>query len=731
MNTTVSKSFGLALLLAVGIIAVMVAMGAFTSQRAGAQVTSDTIVVDSNAPPPGAVVEVKLTVDFDSGQGVDSFGALEIELKGYGIPDSIDPRDVLLRNTGGTVENGNPVDVNVTGGVITLELNEDATAGTAGISDGQDDVIIVLRKRAGITAPALAGSYDVTVGGETAEDAVTVSAVLKLDPTKGGSGTEITVSGKAFANGTGTLYTRAGGEEGDGKALKDVTVADGAFSTTVAAKDLVKNTADGISVIEIVDANGGSDDENFEVTGTTTLGSDSVGKGKLLKISIADWISLVPDTVKIGGVGVDIVNADGQTHTVALDVDKAATFYVKVSGAVGLGTKTVVLFDTNNDTPDDATDDEDTRLDSASVEITAVALTVSPSTAVVGREVTITGSGFTGTVDSIKIGDATVCEGTDNCDIEVASGGRVVAAFNIPNDAALDDAGDYTITVTDSGSRIGTGTVTIPERTLTVDPAESRIGTTIGISGTGWPTGTGANLVGIFYDSVQYATAITAADGRWSASIGVPTAANVGETHTVEAMATVGGASEPNVTQDADHKTPDAVVTLSSAQAQRGTTITVSGENFNVFRPVTIEIDGSNVAPSATTTDGTGSFSAEVRVPGLSLGNKNLKVSVNNVPVVEFLEIVATPVETTKAIGDVFKDLIDNGSLNVVWRYDIAAPAGQRWTSYTTDPDTAFANDLFEVESSDILNINVDGEQEFSHQRGDTIPDGWSLITLK
>ena len=177
-----------------------------------------------------------------------------------------------------------------------------------------------------------------------------------------------------------------------------------------------------------------------------------------------------------------------------------------------------------------------------------------------------------------------------------------------------------------------------------MDPAESRIGTTINISGAGWPTGTGANLVGIYYDSVQYATAIAAADGRWSASISVPTAANVGETHTVEAMATVGGGSETNVTQEADHKTPDAVVTLSSAQAQRGTTITVSGENFNVFRPVTIEIDGSHVAPSATTTDGTGSFSAEVRVPGLSLGNKNLKVSVNNVPVVEFLEIVATPV---------------------------------------------------------------------------------------
>ena len=209
-----------------------------------------------------------------------------------------------------------------------------------------------------------------------------------------------------------------------------------------------------------------------------------------LKITISDWIDTVPTQVKIDGEPLVIVDKDEDAYTVALDDDKADTFYVKVSSAVGLGTKTVVLFGElvdDNDTPADTTDDTTTangkRLDSASVEITAVDLTVSPSTAVVGREVTITGSGFTGDVSSIKVGDAAVCDTPDTCDIEVASGGRVVAAFNIPNDAALADAGDYAITVTDSGDRIGSGTVTIPKRTLTVDPAESRIGTTIGISG--------------------------------------------------------------------------------------------------------------------------------------------------------------------------------------------------------------------------------------------------------
>ena len=42
------------------------------------------------------------------------------------------------------------------------------------------------------------------------------------------------------------------------------------------------------------------------------------------------------------------------------------------------------------------------------------------------------------------------------------------------------------------------------------------------------------------------------------------------------------------------------------------------------------------------------------------------------------------------------------------------------------------ANDLFEVESGDILYINVTGVQDFSHQQGETVPVlVGSLITLK
>ena len=743
----------------------------------------------------------------------------------------------------------------MSGNTITLEIYASAADNTP------DDIEIatgtwvdlIFRQRAGLTAPAEAGDYAVSVAEETNDEAVTVSPSLSVDPTKGGSATEITVSGKAFANGTGSLSSEklvnpdqnndgiidtliegddiptdsvSGGwglntdadaddvpefdlylvaaveaapnedppvpaadayyaavpagddavldEDNTGynvedlgykitlapapvdpattpvvdtptmpearytgnEGLKDVSVSDGAFSTTILAEDLEFGGSQNMSYVRFVDANGDDARARFQVTGTMTLGSDSVGKGKILKISLADWIIAVPDEVKIGGesvaMAVDDADTDDENESTwydskgkkvatapsmtMLDADPAGALdiYVKVSGAVGLGTKTVVLF-SGSDALAGAR---------ASVEITAVDLNVSPSTALVGREVTVTGSGFTGDVVEIKVGDAEICATVATCKIEVASGGRVVAAFDIPNEAVLKDADDYTITITDSGGRIGNGTVTIPEPTLTVDPPESRIGSTINLSGTGWPTGTGANLVGLYYDGAQYASAITDSSGEWSASIEVPHEVGVGSTHDVEAKATVGDDGDDNVTQKVEHSTPDAVVTLSSAKAQRGTNITVSGENFNVFETVMIEIGESNVTPAGTTTDGIGSFSTEVVVPGLALGNKNLKVTVNNVPVVEFLEVVATPVSTTMYAADVFEPLATAGVLTVVWHFDNDTKA---WSFYDPRPEVAAAVDLTMVSSGDNVWIQVTADMDF---QGETLTTGWNNITL-
>ena len=179
MNTRLGKSFGLAFVVAVGILAVMFALGTFNAGKVGAQVAvgADSISIDSPTPlySAGANVEVELT--FDSGSlGVPDFADLEIELEGYGLPDEIDPIDVYIRTPSGdpltAPHNGFPLNVDVDGGVITLQLLDDAVERTVNIEALQTGVIITIRKRAGLTAPALAGSYDVRVGDVTEENAV-------------------------------------------------------------------------------------------------------------------------------------------------------------------------------------------------------------------------------------------------------------------------------------------------------------------------------------------------------------------------------------------------------------------------------------------------------------------------------------------------------------------------------------------------------------------------------
>ena len=119
---------------------------------------------------------------------------------------------------------------------------------------------------------------------------------------------------------------------------------------------------------------------------------------------------------------------------------------MKVSGNIGLGTKTVVLFGAGS------------RLDSASVEITSLDLSVSPSSAVPGQEITVEGTGFT---SGLKAGYAHSWWRSTNdteqpeqwlTSYDVLSGGRVVISFKVPGGVT---DGSKNIQVTDDDSRIG------------------------------------------------------------------------------------------------------------------------------------------------------------------------------------------------------------------------------------------------------------------------------------
>ena len=708
MNTRLGKSFGLAFVMAVGILAVMFALGTFNSQQVGAAATG-TPTIKPLEPEAGANVEVEVGFQNDSNP-ISAYGQFSIELEGWGLPSSIDTKDVLV-HVG--MSAANPENVEVTGGEIIIELNQTGPTGDeVGIDIQAGEMArVVIRKRAGLTAPVNAGMYDVTVDGVTAEDVVTISAKLTVDPDKGGSGTMITVSGKAFANGTGTLSSYADGDSSTASDLKDVTVANGAFSTSVAAKDLVKAAGTGVSVIMIVDADGGGATDKFTVTGTTTLGSDSVGKGELLKISIADWIDYVPDAVRIGGVRLDIVDEHGDDPgPVVLDADRAATFYVKVGGTIGLGTKTVVLF---NGT---------TRLDDASVEITSLDLSVSPSSAVPGQEITVEGTGFTNglkltTLTVGGVAQTTLSNRNSVNGYDVLSGGRVVISFKVP-DGVTD--GDKNIQVTDADSRIGEVSLTVPEPTITLNPDSSRRGTDVAVSGTGFPANSNIN-VDYGTNEPGIATGRTDSTGNFTAAFGIPSDAAIGGDATVKASVTAGGT---DYEAEAIHTVPDKAITVTPDVARSGDTIMIVGTGFPRYADVQVKIGDGVFRATNSRTDGIGDFTVSVIVPGIDSGTHVLQVDAGGSIATWVMTVPDAAVIITRPSGDVFADLIASNNLTVVWYFDNDTKG---WSFYDPRPEVAAAVDLDMVTSGDNVWIQVVANQMF---QGEMLTGGWNSITI-
>ena len=758
MKARIGKSFGLALMLALGVIATMLALGMFTSGKVGAAPDSSvepTINSEAATPDPGANVQVEVTFTND-GVAIADFGEFTIELEGWGIPQDIDVKDVSVRTGTSTIirESGNPENVDVNGDIITIEL---------GVAADDVDILasevatVVLRKRAGLTAPTRAGEYGVSVGDASDDDAVTISANLTTSPDSGGSGTTITVSGKAFADGTASIYSRSmddgpddeignsddtASTDADGLTkIKDVSISAGAFSTLVEAKDLNKGLR-GYSRLEVVDADGNnsgqdsndvvlkvgsSDTAIFQVTGTTTIAPTSVDKGNLIKISLSDWIQVLPAEVRIGGEGVPITDEDGNetydddggtTAFVVGDLDAGEVdFYVKVGATVTLGTKTLVLLDASED-----------RLDSTSVDITSMPLSLDPSSAVAGQEITVEGSGFSsgallqtlsvGGKGQTKLSNENLVSAT-----RVTSGGRVVLTFEVPNEVTY---GSNTVAVTDEDGRIGEVSLTVPEPMITLDPTSSRRGTTVVATGSGFPAN---DFLDIEYgEGNRVRTLMSDSMGNWATTINIPIIAGIGSDTEVIAIITIGVTDYDAKTE---HSVPGADITLSTDTAQGGNTITITGEAFPAFQPVVVQVGGLSDIITGANTDGDGNFSTSVLLPALGIGTHLVEVRVGSgtdpttaTKVLTVPEVALEPEVTTNSTADVFATEIASDNLVRVWMFSNEM---QAWSFFDPRPAFAAANTYSQASSGEIVWVNLNEGTTF---QGRTLFLGWNLISL-
>ena len=686
---------------------------------------TDEVNVATTRTTPGSNQSLKV-------RGMVLYGATDsitVNLKDFGVPSSIDPAHVLVTQGG----SANPTDVEVDGTKVTLIAPFDPAGATpANLSGAVTDVTTIdFRRAAGITLPIRHGEYDIKVStvetteddGDGVENKVSVEREITVSPTSGTRGTEVTISGKGFADGTADIMI-------DGDYTVTADVDDGAFTTTVDSAltdndgdnvfdgDATDTDEDRITEITISDADTkGAPAKTFEITPSFTFDPESPTPGQDVTINLVD-ISGKPTSVTFTGasaiMGDDISDSDDNSET-------DTGWKVQVPGGTRIGNVRVTIVHPDADDPLTET-----------ITVGTNDLTVNPETVVPGQTISIDGGGFTAR-GNVNLADVIIdgkpVSATRDEDLElVNNNGDISFDVTVPQNVSAGSG--KKVTVTDSGARVGTATITVAAAEITISPPESLRSETITVSGTGFPAN---DLVLIKYNDETKETASTSPTGIFEKEVTVPADEDInpGGTYTIEAVSQV---NSPDISAQEDHKIKAPVITLSPDAATPGSNLTISGENFKGFLRVSlIEIGGQNVTPvPAPQTDKWGAFTtSDIQVPQLNLTRHAVKVVVGDEDgsdgdATEFLTLVAevaAPAPTAPA--DVFASLGDR--LVRVWYLDRAT---QVWSFYDPDPDVAAFSNLTEVSSGQSVSIIISPGETIEFQDG-TLYQGTNPISLQ
>ncbi|MYE40448.1 MAG: hypothetical protein F4X27_09520 [Chloroflexi bacterium] len=733
-------------------ISVTVSDGKSKSEASTFMVTVDAPPVESsvslNTDKAGAATRVTVKARGSLLGTLRTGDEIAINLKSFGLPDSIDTSDVTIDDT----ENAaNPRDVNISGDDVVLVLDKLDTSTSANnnsatnIIDASDpSITITIREKAGITTPTKAGMYPVKIDGRddadadgydieyedgaddtagTADDVnpmtrVAIVRSISLDPKSGGSGKDVTVKGSGFTDGSATVFidkesavsnVRAyrGNNQYDSfdTVIATVDVTGGAF-TLVTDKISKPSSPAGVNSVYVNAIDGNGDlvamSAMYEFKPTISVSPESASPGEKVTVTVSDWTAGTVTMVRFGGSG-------GPKAAATVDADNSSKYTATVPSGLRTG-KQKVEVETGSGI----------QTASATIEITNLELTVSPSEVVPGQQVTITDSGYADdkAVSSITIGgktasteDATPADNNTvlSSDTKSTSNGSVAATVYVP----LNVGSGEKVVMLEVDGRTGKGMVTVAKPAITLDPDESVPGSIISVNGTGFAS---EGRVEVRYKGAIEEVGKADSSGSFHIRLEIPSDAGVDKSNPVKVE--VRGQTSINAT--ANHKTPGAAIMLPET-VQVGSLVTISGTNFEVFSTLDISAGGKDATPTTAETDKNGAFELEIRVPRLTAGSHTVTVkdgednSVTETFNVTTTAVVSTPEEVFGVLG---------AKLVSVWSLDNATKA---WSAYFPGAPEG-VSDLTGVSRGDIVWINVNADVMF---QGGMLTTGWNLISLE
>jgi len=642
MNTKIGTSLGLTLIMLLGVVATMLALGLFGPGKANAAAPSVTAMTASPGSP-GDTSSLKISFETDeliAGNSGELWIAFDAK---YGVPSTIAKTSISIasgQTTGGV---SNPLidptiakqiaassPISASDNIVKLQLGDTAPQSTdtvqgLSVNTGGNDHIVTFATSAGITLPTAASTQGIwlskdqgTTWSTTAITAdtngITVVRELTLSATSGARGKSVTATGKGFTGtGSTTLWLDAddGGDIDTSEYIiaSDIAVSGGAFTHVFVTDTNYPLTATAVNA-QGGDGNSVSTSTNptFDSYGSISLDKSEVARGASLKVTSVDYLASTITAITIGGVTQTLPS----DVTVAANVDEV--FSVTVAATTPLGSQKIIM----------TGDNEGSRY--TTVTITGAPVTVEPSTAVAGQEVTVTGTGFTksSNLATITVGGETVTytssgglstSTTIATGVDTDSSGNFSTSFLIPDSSTTRTAGDHKILVTDDGGLTGEKIVTAPGRTLSLDNETSKRGSEVTLTGTGYEA---KGTVVLTYTSGTTDTALGSATadsyGGFSKVVTVPNTPSIPSTNTITGAITSGGS------KTATHKIGASAITMDVSEQSTGGSITITGTGFPAYATVgTMTIGGLDVRPTpAPSTDVDGGFTSTVMVPGLT-----------------------------------------------------------------------------------------------------------------
>ena len=724
---------------------------------AGAQASNSVSDVTVDHTPGGVNAAAKITVGFTIASELNPDDSIVILFHdNVQVPETLSTDDITIRMSDGTnsyVAEPAGVTVDFVGSSpandpeVTLDVGDmkagDMFPGLDGIPAGAE-VTVTFRQSAGIRNPTEGGKRAVKVStthdDQGTSDPFTFKRVVTLNSADGERGKTVTVTGRGFKNSTDATVWIDLAPHNNTKDANETELCNGAVGgDDTFTCDFVVNASNFIAgqpvTISAVDGRAQKADTTatWVLKGKVTAVPDSAAIGDTVTIEFRDFPAGEAATgFTLGGVDIMGELPDG------FRPGSSSNQPITIPDNLALGRQSLAF----------KTASSGTRRDTMT--ILGAQVTVSPSTVVPNQSVTVTGRGFTGSAylrasdsdSGITIGAEMVpWENIDGGeDVEIDSGGNWVATVVIPVMSPATTPGTYEFKATDSMGRPGATRITVASRTIQFTPEESRSGTTVTVSGAGWPA---SNSAGGYNATLSVAYVISGneeaqtnvrpdSNGNFSADIKVPLNAKIPSTNEVRVTYKDDTSEQNQIGETAAHRVPGASIEITPTSGPGGTRVTLTGAGFKAFTSLSdVSVGGVPVQenPSNPTVGRDGVLqSSQILIPGLDPGTHTVRATVGE-PTVSVSFTITEDGAPLPSTGDAtpaeaFKELIDSGNLLTVYWFDAA---NQVYLSYDPDPANAGFNDLDMVKGGEAYWVRLSGDATFL---GKTRYAEWDQVVL-